>query len=141
MIAYIDTSVVIPFIIGEDITIRHALNFPTAISSELLEIEAARTLSRLYLQGEMDSSQCTSALVRLRSLMDSIELEKLSSKVKARAKKDFPTVIATLDALHLSTALCHPKVNEAAAVSLFSNDRQMNLCAAALGMLTPLSVS
>ena len=79
MIAYIDTSVAIPFIIGEDITIRHALNFPT--------------------------------------------------------------VIATLDALHLSTALCHPKVNEAAAVSLFSNDRQMNLCAAALGMLTPLSVS
>lgn len=70
MIAYIDTSVVIPFIIGEDITIRHALNFPTAISSEPLEIE-----------------------------------------------------------------------NEAAAVSLFSNDRQMNLCAAALGMLTPLSVS
>ena len=68
----------------------------------------------------------------------SFEVWNLSDAIKARAAGPFPTVVGTLDALHLATALAGIGTDAAATLALYSYDRQMNLCAKALGLAVPL---
>ena len=55
----------------------------------------------------------------------------------------FPLVVKTLDALHLATVILYAESLAASPESehllLFSHDRGMNRCAAALGFATPFS--
>ena len=139
MIAYVDTSVALQFILEGDVALNHAFEFPVTVSSELLGIEAVRTVERLRMQRALDDERRATAAVRLRTVLDALDIWELSPAIKARGRDAFPTTLGTLDSLHLATALCHPEVESAADVTLFSYDRQMNVCAAALGMVTPLS--
>lgn len=51
----------------------------------------------------------------------------------------FPTVIGTPDALHLACARRAAGQYHGQTLLVFSHDRQMNLCARALGFATPLA--
>lgn len=138
MIAYVDTSVVLSFILDGDIALNHAFEFPTTLSSELLEIESLRTLERLRMQREVDDEGRAEATTRLRSVLDSLDIWEITPAVKARCRAAFPTVLGTLDSVHIATALCHPQAENATDITLFTYDRQMNVCGAALGIGTPL---
>ena len=50
MVAYLDSSVVLRYILLGEATIRHALAFPRVVSSELIEIECRRVLHRYRLR-------------------------------------------------------------------------------------------
>ncbi|MCG8477523.1 MAG: PIN domain-containing protein [Spirochaetales bacterium] len=138
MIAYVDTSVVLQFILEGDVALNRAFEFPTTVSSELLEIEAVRTLERLRMQRVLDDQTRAEATIRLQSVLDALDVWEISRAVKTRSRDAFPTIIGTLDAIHLATALCHPEAREPKGIGVFTYDRQMALCAAALGMTTPL---
>jgi hypothetical protein len=49
----------------------------------------------------------------------------------------FPVSVRTLDALHIATALMVADTTDT--LSLFSNDRGMNLCARSLGLTAALA--
>ena len=56
MVAYIDSSALVRYVLLGDIGLRHAMGFPRLVSSELLEIECRRTIQRCRLQGELNDA-------------------------------------------------------------------------------------
>lgn len=139
MTAYLDSSLVLRYILKGEESIRHALAFPEIASSELLDIECRRVFFRCRLAGELDDVGYVEALRRYEGLMEGVDLLDLSPAVRQRAREAFPLSICSPDALHLSTALLLAAVEGAASIQVFSHDGAMNLCARALGFGTPLA--
>ena len=138
MVAYLDSSLVLRYILAGDLSIRHAAAFPRMISSELLEIECRRVLHRCRMAGDLTDETLLAALHRLEEVLAGTDLLELSSPIKTRAMESFPSSIKTLDTLHLSTAMIFLKFEPEEHLSLFSCDRGMNLCARSLGLTAPL---
>jgi predicted nucleic acid-binding protein len=138
MTAYLDSSIVLRHLLAGEDAIRHALEFPDIVSSELLDIECRRVFFRCRLAGELDDEGFVEAMRRYEDLLDGIDLMDLSRAVRQRAREAFPLNVRTLDALHLSTALLIRKAGGEDSLQVFSHDQGMNLCARALGMGTPL---
>jgi predicted nucleic acid-binding protein len=138
MTAYLDSSVILRYILKGESAIKHALSFPRVVSSELTEVECRRTLHRLRMTNDLDDETVVKAAKRLDDVLDGIDLVVLSGRMKRRAMESFPVVVKTLDALHLATALAFHGTEGSEGVSVFSHDRSMNLCACALGLRAPL---
>ena len=136
MTAYLDSSVLLRHILLGEEPIRHALEFPRVVSSELIEIECRRVLHRCRLAGELTDEALTVARERLDEVLAGIDLLELSRQIKQRAMDPFPVNVRTLDALHVATALMVDE--EAGAVALFSHDEGMNRCARSLGITAAL---
>jgi predicted nucleic acid-binding protein len=138
VVAYVDSSIVLRHILVGDVSIRHALEFPAIMSSELLEIECRRALLRCRMHDELTDETLIEAVRRFEDVLGSVDLVELSPAIKRRAMESFPVSVKTLDALHLATALAIGSSTDDEKVVLFSFDRAMNLGASALGMATPL---
>jgi predicted nucleic acid-binding protein len=138
MTAYMDSSLVLRYLLAGEETIRHALEFPRIISSELLDIECRRVFFRCRLAGELDDSGFVEVVNIYEELLDGISLIDLSTAVRQRAREAFPLNLRTLDALHLSTALIFRKAEAEESLQIFAHDEGMNLCARALGFGAPL---
>ncbi len=141
MIAYLDSSVALRYILNGDPAIHHVSAIPRVVSSELLEIECRRVIERARLEGLLDDDDLVAARDRLGAVLDGTDLFLLSAAIKERAKGTFPVVVRTLDALHMATAefLAGGVVEHGGAVHLFSFDRAMNRCARSLGLITPFA--
>lgn len=139
MVAYLDSSLVVRYILKGDATIQDALACETVVSSELLEIECKRVIQRCRMQGELDDLTYVAAVGRLEKLLAGISLVALSSAIKKRAMEAFPVVIKTLDALHIATALVFADNRPGEKLMVFTHDDAMNRCAAVLGFGVPLA--
>ena len=136
MTAYLDSSVLLRHILLGEEPIRHALEFPRVVSSELIEIECRRVLHRCRLAGELTDETLAVARERLDEVLAGIDLLEMSRQIKQRAMDPFPVNIRTLDALHVATALLVGE--DAGGVALFSHDEGMNRCARSLGITAAL---
>ena len=132
MVAYLDASVLLRHILLGEEPIRHALEFPRVVSSELIEIECRRVLHRCRLAGELTDEALTVARERLDEVLAGIDLLEMSRQIKQRAMGPFPVNVRTLDALHVATALMVGE--DAGGVALVSHDEGMNRCARSLGI-------
>ncbi len=138
MRVYLDSSVVLAFLLeGND----QLLQIPPEAevgSSRLLWIEVTRVLERA-LQGRTLTGEQAAAVRQSFELTSATLLRfKLNEAVQRRAEGSFPLVIRTLDALHLSTALEWVGPNRTSTMEIWTVDRQFNLCASAMGFVTPL---
>ena len=137
MVAYLDSSVLLRHILLGEVPIRHALEFPRVVSSELIEIECRRVLHRCRLAGEFDDEALALARERLDAVLSGIDLLELSAQIKQRAMDPFPVHVRTLDALHIATVLA--VAADAGGTALFSHDKGMNVCARSLGITAALA--
>ena len=137
MVAYLDSSVLLRHILLGEVPIRHALEFPRVVSSELIEIECRRVLHRCRLAGEFDDEALALARERLDAVLSGIDLLELSAQIKQRAMDPFPVHVRTLDALHIATVLV--VAADAGGTALFSHDKGMNVCARSLGITAALA--
>ena len=105
MNAYIDTSTLLRVILDEPGVPASWSRITRPISSELIRVECLRTVDRARLRLSLHDDE----VARLRSeLLEAIEpftLVQLDGRVLARAAEPFPTVLGTLDAIHLASAL------------------------------------
>lgn len=92
---YLDTSVALAQLLGEDRVPPAELWDEVLVSSRLLEYEV---LTRVHARG-LSRSHTAPA----RELLDRVALADMSVAVLARALEPFPVPIRTLDALHLAT--------------------------------------
>ena len=144
MTAYLDSSVVLRYILAGEVTIRHVLDYPRVISSELMEIECRRVIHRVRMQRELSDDGVIEAYRRLAGVVRGVDLIELSRDVKTRAAESFPVVVRTLDALHLATALLwardagYTEVQDDE-VHVFSLDAAFNNGARAIGLSAPLA--
>ncbi len=138
MVGYLDSSVVLRYILLGESAIQHALACENIISSELLEIECRRVFHRYRMDGNIDDDGLLQAFTRLHEILTGISIIALSRTVKNRAMGPFPVSIKTLDALHLASALIFAESREDKPLLIFSHDIGMNRCARLLNFSTPL---
>lgn len=76
-----------------------------AVTSELTRIECLRTLDRARVQGRLDDATLAPVRKSLLAMLEGFTVIGLDPWITTRAAEPFPTLIGTLDALHLATAI------------------------------------
>ncbi len=131
MTVYLDTSVVIRVLFHEANPLNLWGKWDKAFSSSLWRVEALRTVDRLRLSGDLSDEEVADLSGDLRITHETLLIQPLSNPILQRASESFPTVVGTLDALHLSTALA---IREFEALDLFlTHDLRLGTAARSLG--------
>jgi|SRR5580658_2239291 predicted nucleic acid-binding protein len=129
--AYIDSSVVLRKLLRERDAIADLSQW-RLFSSQLLDIEVRGTLQRYHFEGALGAQPFSRRLQEWYAFRDAIDLVSISSGILQRAAEPFPTLIKTLDAIHLATALAWTRQTDEPIVVL-THDRQFGIAASACG--------
>lgn len=132
MIVYLDTSTVLRVVLAQGERLPGFGRWERAYSSELLGLEMRRVLDRLRLESALDDLGLAAAQQETAKLERAINRMRLDRAVLRRAAMPMPTVVKTLDALHLATALL---LQERRGLDLVfaTHDAQQAVAARALG--------
>jgi predicted nucleic acid-binding protein len=132
MIVYLDSSVVLRVLLRQTRILRSWGTWETAYSSELLGVECRRAIDRLRLDGLYDDEQVAVATEKLAAIERTINRLRLSASVVRGASATMPTIVKTLDAIHLATASI---IRERLGIDLVfvTHDVQQAVAARALG--------
>jgi predicted nucleic acid-binding protein len=133
MKVYLDSSVLLRYLLNADETLFRIEADHEIGSSELLEIECKRVLQRERLEMYLDDARYADSIAALESYLEMISILEIGYEVKRRASGSFPTVIGTLDAIHLSSALLWHESSDSE-VAILTFDKQLALCAKAVGI-------
>ena len=109
-------------------------------SSRIMWVEISRVIHRSLQSSRLDPVAATEVRHNFARFASGLRQLRLIDEVLARASGPYPINIRTLDAIHLSSAemwLSSGYNRDPAEMSVWTLDRQMNLCAAQLGFLTP----
>jgi predicted nucleic acid-binding protein len=134
MRCYVDSSALLRSILKRDDSLEKASLCERVASSELLWVECSRVLQRYRLERLLDDEGYSSALRLLEKFMAGIVVISLDAEVLKRAAGPFPTVIGTLDALHLASALLWREAESDSELHILTYDRQLELCAGTQGI-------
>jgi predicted nucleic acid-binding protein len=137
--AFVDTSVVLRYVLEGDISLHQAFAATVTACSELLWIEAMRVAHRLRLNGVLSDQGLAEAVSRITACYASFRVYLIDDEIKKAAAGPYPTVIGTLEALHLACARRAAVRSPEETMLVFSYDKQMNVCAQAFGFSTPLA--
>ncbi|MBC7793057.1 MAG: type II toxin-antitoxin system VapC family toxin [Clostridia bacterium] len=118
--------------LGEETIEKWRSEDPLYVSA-LAVTEAGRVIDRLRHDGRIDDETVATLHDDARTIFEHTHIVDLSNEILARAAGPFPTVLRTLDAIHVSTALAIGAELEEP-VTLFTHDKQQALAARALGL-------
>jgi predicted nucleic acid-binding protein len=128
---YLDSSVLLRVILGEPEPLASWPRIDVVVSSELIRVESLRTIDRARVEFRLGDEDVARHRADLLEAIETIHLVPLGADVLARAAEPFPTLIGTLDALHLASALL---VREQYDELLFAtHDRALAIAARAMG--------
>jgi len=132
MIVYLDSSVALRPLFDQPGQLKSWGRWQAAYSSELLGIECRRAIDRLRLLTLYDDRQVGEAMQRLGKIERTIKRIRLTRSIILAASKTMPTIVKTLDAFHLVSAVA---VRERRGVELVfaTHDDQQAAAARALG--------
>jgi predicted nucleic acid-binding protein len=102
---YLDTSTVLRILLRQPKPLAIWARWDRAYTSELLHVEACRVIDRLRLEGALDDDGVADARQQLGRIETAIATVALSGPVLQRAALPMATVVKTLDAIHLASAL------------------------------------
>lgn len=105
MIAYVDSSVLLRVVLRQPNSLKQWSTIEQGIGSALVEVECLRTLDRLRLAEGLTDDEVATRREAVFRLIEAMEIVELTRPVLARAAQPLPTVLGTLDAIHLATAL------------------------------------
>ena len=132
MTVYLDTSVVLRPLLDQPQKLSSWGEWETAYSSELMGVECRRVIDRLRLESIFDDKEVAQAIERLIQVEKTIKRIRLNKSIIHAASKTMPTIVKTLDAFHLTSAIA---VRERRGVELLfaTHDTQQATAARALG--------
>jgi predicted nucleic acid-binding protein len=134
MRTYVDSSIVLRYILNDDPALKTAKASDAVGSSDLLVIECQRVLQRERMAAHLDDQQYAECVALLEDILGQLHLIEIGPAVKRRAAGPFPTVIGTLDAIHLASALLWADAEPENQVAIVTLDKQLALCARTLGL-------
>lgn len=105
MTTYVDTSLVLAILMRQRPVDPEIERQGEIVTSELTEIESRRTIDRVRITEGLSDAELAVRLSELDLILRRMAIIELSPAVRKRAKGPFPTVVRTLDALHLATAV------------------------------------
>jgi uncharacterized protein len=131
MIAYVDTSVLLRIVLGEPHALRQWRSIDMAISSELIRVEALRSIDRARMLSPLQDANVSERREAILAALDGFHIAAIDRRVLARAADPFPTLIRTPDAVHLATALLVRTDHEEMVFA--THDEQLAIAARAVG--------
>jgi predicted nucleic acid-binding protein len=104
VIAYIDSSVLLRIVLEQPGTLAewHALTL--GVASPLLAVECHRTLDRFWRLDQFDDDAFAAKQKEANTFLQRFETVALDEQVLRAAAGPFPSILRTLDAIHLATA-------------------------------------
>jgi predicted nucleic acid-binding protein len=133
LIAYVDSSVLLRLALGQSDALAEWSSIGTGVGSALAEVECLRSLDRLRLAGRHSDEAIALRRQVVNRRLGSFQVAEVTSTDLARAAHPFPTMIRTLDAIHLATALLWKEQHEKDIV-MATHDRALAVAAAAMGL-------
>lgn len=135
MIVYLDSSVVLRPLFAQPGRLRSWGRWTAAYSSELLGVECRRAIDRLRLEGLYDDARVAEANQELTRIERTIRQVRISRSIIQEASRTMPTIVKTLDALHLATAVVL-RERRHSDLQFSTHDVQQGIAARALGFTT-----
>jgi predicted nucleic acid-binding protein len=105
VIAYVDSSVILRFVLGQPGSLPEWDRIDEAVTSRLTSVECLRALDRGMAIGRISPKEVANRRELALRILGAVDQIDVSMAVLARASDPFPTPLRTLDALHLATAL------------------------------------
>ena len=132
MIAYLDTSVVLRVVFRQQQIWAGWGSWDEAWSSELMGVEARRTIDRLRLGQALDDEGVARSHESLGLIEKGVGCIRLTRPVLRRTALPMATAVKTLDAIHLSSAMLYAERQGTEPVFVTHDERQ-GTAARALG--------
>jgi len=107
VLAYVDSSVVLRIILEQPSPLAEWDQIDLAVSSTLLAVECHRSLDRYWREDRLSDSGLAAKRTETEVILRRFDSVLLDDAVLRAAAKPFPTLIRTLDALHLSSAIIY----------------------------------
>lgn len=131
MNVYVDSSVLLRVILGEPEPLSSWGRISHAVSSELIRLECLRTIDRARIQLRLTDDAVSRQRANVMEAIEGFSLVPPTTAVLHRAAEPFPTLIGSLDAVHLASALL---VREQYDELLFAtHDQGLGLAARSMG--------
>src|SRR5437899_2377747 len=132
MIVYLDSSVVLRPLLDQPRKLRVWGQWQAAYSSELLGVECRRAIDRLRLEALYDDKQVAQAMEQLGKIERTVKRIRLTRTILQAASRTTPTIVKTLDAIHLVSAAA---IRDRRGIELLfaTHDGQQATAARALG--------
>lgn len=125
---YLDSSILLEHLLREE-DHRGTLTIEGEwITSEITELECRRTLDRIRLHEDLGDEELADRLAELDLLLKSLKIVHVNAAVLKRAKASFPTVVRSLDSIHLATA------DLSGSAFFLTRDKQQAIAAKAIGI-------
>jgi predicted nucleic acid-binding protein len=131
MTVYVDTSVILRILFREPNPVEVWGKWDRALSSSLWRVEALRNVDRLRLGGDLSDEGVADLVREIRVVHETLAIYPLTETILQRASESFPTVVGTLDAIHLATALAIRQVEPLDI--LLTHDGQLATAARSVG--------
>jgi len=133
VIRYIDSSVILRAVLGQRGALSGSNEPGRSITSALARVECLRTLDRFRLEENLSDDEIVRRREAVFRLLGSLVLVDVTPPILERAAQPLPTVLGTLDAIHLTTALLWQEI-EAEPVSFVTHDLALARAARASGL-------
>lgn len=105
MNVYVDSSVLLRVVLNERGALREWRRISRPLASELVGLECRRTIDRARIRERLSDQAVAQQREAVFGLLDAFDIVPLDSVVLERAAEPFPTLLSSLDAIHLATAL------------------------------------
>jgi predicted nucleic acid-binding protein len=102
---YVDSSVLLRVVLGEADRLDVWTRMETPVSSELIRVECLRTIDRARIVLGLPDDEVSRRRAVLLEAFDTFATVPVSSAVLDRAAEPFPTLLGSLNAIHLASAL------------------------------------
>ncbi len=105
MIAYVDASVLLRIVFGERTRLREWDSIETPVASPLVEVECLRSVDRFRLEKGLTDEEILPRREQIYRFTGSMDIVELDRAVLSRASQPLSSILRTLDAIHLASAL------------------------------------
>jgi predicted nucleic acid-binding protein len=128
---YLDSSVILRRLLRQKDAISDLTRW-RLFSSQLVDVEVRRTLLRYHAERALSVASFAKRLLEWKVFHDSMEIIPISNGIMQRAAEPFPTLLNSLDAIHLATALGWTARTQQP-VTILTHDRRLGAAASACG--------
>lgn len=133
MTVYLDTSVILRRLFSHGESLDPWGGWEAAYTSSLTRTEFLRAIDRLRLQGDLTDGERVAVQQQFVELWESCYHVPLTGAILDQAAAPMPTVVGTLDAIHVVTA-CEVKNLVDGPMEVATHDRQLGRAAQAFGL-------
>lgn len=133
MNAYLDTSVILSKLLNQTNQLHDWGNWENVYSSLICRVEFFRTIDRLRLESKITDEERTVLHEQFSILWETLYRIPVTELILTRAAEPFSTVLGSLDAVHLASALAVAESREPSSFIFLTHDIQLARAAKTVG--------